>query len=55
MNQAVQIQKMARDLKFGIKEIEGLFYLCTKNKGADQLHGFCAADLHLCFYKQVFS
>ena len=23
--------------------------LCSKNKGADQLHIYCAADLHLCF------
>ena len=32
--------------------------LCSKNKGADQLHGYCAADLLLCFCKwkkQVFS
>ena len=38
--------------------MEGMFYLCSKNKGADQLHVNCAADLHLCFgicIKQVFS
>ena len=27
----------------------GNFYLCSENKGADQLHGQCAADLRLCF------
>ena len=34
-NQAVQSQKMATDLKFGIKGVEGLCYLCSKNKDAD--------------------
>ena len=23
--------------------------LCSENKGADQLHGYCTADQHLCF------
>ena len=36
-NQAVQPQKMARGLKFRIKEVEGLYYLCRENKGTDQL------------------
>ena len=30
-------------------EVEGLYYLCSENKGADQLRGCRAADLHLCF------
>ena len=30
-------------------EIERLYYLCSKNKGADLLLGNSAADLHLCF------
>ena len=35
---------MARGLKFGIKEVEGLYYLCSENKGAVQLHGMhCTA------------
>ena len=38
-NQAVQLQKMTRGLKFRIKKVEGLFYLCSENKGADQLRG----------------
>ena len=47
-------------LKFFIQEadLEGLHYLCIKNKGADQLHSYCTADLGLCFgkcKKQVFS
>ena len=29
--------------------MEGLHYLCSKKKGADQLSSYCAADLHLCF------
>ena len=48
-NQTVQPQKMARDLKFRILEVEGLCYLCSENKGADQLRGNLEADLRLCF------
>ena len=48
-NQAVQQQKMARGLKFRIWEIEGLYYLYSENKGADQLRSYREADLCLCF------
>ena len=48
-NRAVQPQKMARGLKFCIKEVEGLYYPCSENKGADQLRGYQEADLRLCF------
>ena len=48
-NQAVQLQKMARGLKFRIKKEEGLYYPCSENKGADQLRGHREADLRLCF------
>ena len=41
-NQAVQPQKMARGLKFQIYEEEGLYYLCSENKGADQFRGLPA-------------
>ena len=57
-NQAVQLQKMARGLKFWIWKVEGLYYLCGENKGADQLRGYREADLRLCFCickKPVFS
>ena len=57
-NWAVQSQKMARGLKFWIEVIEGLYYLYSENKGADQLRSYCAADLRLCFRickKPVFS
>ena len=46
---AVQAQKMARDWKFWIKKVEELCYPCSENKGADQLHSYCEADLCLCF------
>ena len=49
---------MARGLKFRIQEVEGLYYLCSENKGADQLRGYREADLRLCFRiceKPVFS
>ena len=48
-NQAVQLQKMARGLKFRIWKAEGLYYPSGENKGADQLRGFREADLCLCF------
>ena len=48
-NQAGQVQKMARGLIFPIKEVEGLYYPCSENKGADQLRGYREADLRLCF------
>ena len=57
-NWAVMPQKMARGLKFRIKEVEGLYYPCSENKGADYLRGYREADLHLCFRickKLVFS
>ena len=50
-NQAVQLQKMVRGLKFWIWKLEGLYYLCSENKGADQLRGYGEADLRLCFPK----
>ena len=51
-------QKMDRGLKFWIQKEEGLYNLWRKNKGNDQLCGYCTADLRLgfCMYKnQVFS
>ena len=47
-NQAVQLQKMARGLDFRIQKVEGLYYLCSENKDADQLRGYREADLCLC-------
>ena len=40
---------MARDWKFQIKEVKGLYYPCSENKVPDQLRGYCEADLRLCF------
>ena len=49
-NQAVQsAQKMATGLQFRIKKVDELYYLCSENKGADQLRSYCEADLRLCF------
>ena len=48
-NQAVQLLKMARGWKFRIYKVEGLYCLCSENKGADQLRGHRKADLRLCF------
>ena len=52
-NQAVQPQKMASGSKFWIKDVVGLYNLCSENKGADQLQGYCAADLHICLHKYI--
>ena len=41
-NQAVEPQ-MARGLKFRIQEVEAVYYLCSQNKGADELCGSCTA------------
>ena len=46
-DQSVQSQNMARSLKLWIKK--ELYYLCSDNKGADQLCSYCEADLYLCF------
>ena len=48
-SRAVQPLKMARGLKFRIKMVVGLYYLCSENKCADQLRVDRAADLRLCF------
>ena len=47
-NQAVQLQKMARDLKFRIWKVEGSYYLCSENHGAGQIRGYREVDLSLC-------
>ena len=44
---AVQPQKMARGLKFWIKKVERLFYLCSENKSADQLRGSASLFSHM--------
>ena len=46
-NWAVQQQKMVRGLKFRIWKVEGLFYLCSENKGADQLRGSALLFSHM--------
>ena len=38
-NHTVQLQKMARSLNILIQEEERLSYLCSENKGTDQLQG----------------
>ena len=54
----MQPQKVTNVLKFRIEEVDGLYYPCSENKGADQLCGYHIADLRLCFRickKPVFS
>ena len=42
---AVQPQKIARGLKFWIYKEEGLYNLCSENKGADQLRSYYKAQM----------
>ena len=53
-NLAVQPQKMTKGLKFRMKEEERSHYICSENKGANQLGSYCAADLRIS-EKQLFS
>ena len=53
-NRAVQTQKTARVLKRQTYKVVGVYYPCSENKGADQLNGYHAADLRLCFRKKQF-
>ena len=46
-NRAVQTQKTATGLKFRIQEVEGLYYICSECKGADQLRGYPAVETML--------
>ena len=46
-NQAVQLHKMARGLKFRILKVGGLYYLFSENKGADQLRGSASLLSHM--------
>ena len=48
-NQPTRSQKQARSLNVRIKDDEGLYYLCSENKDADQLCSYCTADLRPCF------
>ena len=48
-NQAGQPLKVARGLKFCIKEVEVLYYSSSENKDADPLRGYREADLRPCF------
>ena len=48
-NQAVELQKMAKGLKFRIRKLERLYYQKSEIKGANQLRGYHKADLYLCF------
>ena len=48
-NWSVQLQKVARSLRFRIWKVEEWYYLCSENKGADQLRSYCEADLRLSF------
>ena len=33
---------MARGVNFGVEEVEGLFYLCSENNGANNVQLVCA-------------
>ena len=52
---SISPQKMARSWKFWIFKVEDLYYSRNRyeKKGTDQLHGYCEADLRLCFQLQI--
>ena len=54
-NQTAEPQKMVhvRGLKFGIEEVEGLYYLFRKNKGTDQLCSCKKQFSHLMLTKYI--
>ena len=42
--------KLAKGIEILDLESRGMYYLCGENKGPDQLSGYPAADLRLCFH-----
>ena len=54
-SRAVQSQKIARSLKFWMKEEEGLYYPCRENKGADHFVGFLMQRLKLHYSNCIIS
>ena len=48
-NRPLQSQRKGRILKFWLEVEEELYYMSSKNKGADQLCSYCTADLCFCF------
>ena len=52
-NQPVPFQKMARGLNFQICNRKMVYYLCSENKGADQLWTCCTVDLQFCFCEML--
>ena len=52
-NLIIQPPKMTRGLQSRNQEEEGLYYLCSENKGADQLRSLRAADPRLCIRKYI--
>ena len=49
-NQAVQLQKMARGLKFRIKKKEGLYYLCYNVAKTKALISFAVTAKLICVF-----
>ena len=41
---------MARGFKIQIWKVDGLYYLCSENKGADQLHRCAAVPVQLIYF-----
>ena len=54
-NRAVQLQKAARGLKIQVQEEEGLHYLNTENKRADQVNAQLIFAFDLAYAKSRFS
>ena len=44
-----QVRHFTLKIARALISVEGLYCLCSENKGADQLCGYRTADLRLCF------
>ena len=49
MRKPVQHKPDCMDTEGDILDLEGLYLLCSENKGADQLRGYHVTDLRFCF------
>ena len=47
---ALQPEKTATGWMFCVLEVKGLYFLCNKSKGTDQLPRYQTADLRLLFF-----
>ena len=52
-NTGLNNHRRKKEARNRISEMKGLFYLCSKNKGTDQLRGCGVANLRLCSHMKA--